>query len=190
MVDHVIDTNVLVVASAAHPDSPFKDSDVPDSQMAIVLAWLMAFWKDSRRNLVLDSQGKILKEYRGKLRKGRDIGLMVVAEKLLFARFHEIDYDANDVGCLPPELEMVVHDRNDRKLVAVALTDLAQGLQSSIINASDGDWYDWEKALKQADVVVEQLIEDWSRPQWEAKQKKKSKPKTGLRPARTRKKAT
>lgn len=32
MPDHVIDTNVLLIASASHPDSPFDDTHVPVPQ--------------------------------------------------------------------------------------------------------------------------------------------------------------
>src|ERR1017187_10632852 len=42
MGDHIIDTNVLLVASARHPGSPFKDSEVPAEQQQVVLNWLMA----------------------------------------------------------------------------------------------------------------------------------------------------
>jgi hypothetical protein len=46
--DCIVDTNVLLVASAQHPGSPFDDSNVPEVHMQVVLDWLMAFRKDSR----------------------------------------------------------------------------------------------------------------------------------------------
>ena len=172
MGDHIIDTYVLLVASAHHPDSPFKDSDIPAEQLKVVFEWLMAFRKDDQRNMVLDQSLKIWDEYHNKLKRGQDIGSLVATEKLQFARFVEIAYDKDGHGCLPPKLEQVVHDRADRKIVTLALTDLSEGGECSIVNASDCDWYDWEEALREAGVVVEQVIDDFCRATWEAKKKK------------------
>jgi len=172
--DHIIDTNVLLVASAQHPGSPFKDTDVPVEQKEKVFKWLMEFRKDGQRKMVLDQSFKIWEEYHNKMTRGQDIGSLVVTEKLQLslARFVDIPYDKDGHGCLPTKLEQVVHDLADRKLVAVALEDVAQGLQSRIVNASDGDWYDWEHALDEAGVVVEQVIDEWCRAKWEEKQKR------------------
>lgn len=159
MGDCIIDTNVLLVASAQHPGSPFEDSDVPEVHMRIVLDWLMAFRKNSQCNIVLDHFWKIWEEYHHKM-TGQDIGLMVVTEKLQLAsvRFVDVEYDKNGHGCLPRGLENVIHDRSDRKFVAAALSDLTNGSRSKIINAIDSDWCDWEKALKRAGIIVQHLI--------------------------------
>ena len=63
------------------------------------------------------------------------------------------------VGCLPSDLEKVVHDRSDRKFVAAALIDIATGGRSTIVNAVDTDWCDWQEALKHHGIVVTHLIE-------------------------------
>jgi hypothetical protein len=171
--DHVIDTNVLLVASAGHPGSPFIESNVPPEQQRIVLDWLMAFRTDRRRNVVLDGLWKIWKEYHHKM-TGQDIGLLVVTEKLQSVSVRTVDilYDKHGHGCLPKELEKVVHDRADRKLVAVAMAYMATEGECNIVNACDSDWYDWEEALEQAGVVVEQLIDKWCRPRWKKKHKR------------------
>lgn len=155
-----------------HPGSPFSDSDVPVEQQLSVLNWLMEFRKDGQRQMVLDQSFKIWDEYHNQMTIGQDIGSLIVAEKLQFARFVDIAYDKNGHGCLPAGLEKVVHDRADRKFVAVALGDASQGGQSSIVNASDTDWYGWEEALKQAGVVVEHVIDDWCCAKWEEKQRR------------------
>jgi hypothetical protein len=62
--DHIIDTNVLLVASAQHEDSPFRDSDVPVWQQRLVLDWLMAFRADCQCKVVLDQFFKIWEELR------------------------------------------------------------------------------------------------------------------------------
>ena len=165
MVDCIIDTNVLLVASACDPGSHFDDSGhVPAEQQEIVLDWLMAFRKDGQRRLVLDQSFKIWDEYHHQMIRGQDIGSLVVAEKLQSARFVEVEYDANGHGCLPTELEKV--DRSDRKFVAVALKDLSDGESSMIVSAEDRGWYNCEEALNQAGLVVLQLIEEWSRAKW------------------------
>jgi thioester reductase-like protein len=159
--DCIIDTNVLLVASAQHPGSPFEDSDVPERHMQIVLDWLMAFHRNSQCSIVLDHLWKIWEEYHHKM-TGQDIGLMVMTEKLqsASARFVDVEYDKNNHGRLPRDLENVIHDRSDRKFVATALSDLMNGSQSTIINAIDSDWCDWEKALERAGITVKHLIED------------------------------
>lgn len=67
MTDHVVDTNVLLVASAGDPASRFADSHVPFEQRRVVLDWLAAFRDDDGRRLVLDDQFAIFREYRRKL---------------------------------------------------------------------------------------------------------------------------
>jgi hypothetical protein len=160
MGDHIIDTNVLLVASAKDPASHFKDcGHVPPQQQQIVLDWLMRFRNDGQRHIVLDQSFKIWEEYHNQMTRGQDIGSLVVAEKLLSARFVDVAYDSHGHGCLPPGLEQVVHDPSDRKFVAAALLDRSQGGQSTIINAVDTDWCKWEAALKRAGITVAHLIE-------------------------------
>jgi hypothetical protein len=172
--DHIIDTNVLLVASARHPDSPFQDSQVPAEQQQIVLDWLMTFWKDHQRKVVLDARFKIWDEYHHQMIRGQDIGSLVMVEKLTLSlvRFIDIAYDERGVGCLPPELEKVVHDRSDRKFVAAALIDLSEGGQSTIINAVDTDWCDWEEALKRHGIAVTHLIEGLCKDRQRSKTKR------------------
>ena len=173
MGDHIIDTNVLLVASARHPGSPFKDSQIPAEQQQVVLDWLMAFRTDHNRKVVLDQFFRIWEEYNNKM-TGQDIGLLVVAEKLQSAliRFVDVAYNEHGHGRLPPDLEKVVEDPSDRKFVAAALIDLSGGGQSTIINAVDTDWCDWETSLKRVGVVIEHVIEDWCRAKWREKRKR------------------
>jgi hypothetical protein len=162
MTHHIIDTNVLLVASAHHPDSPFQESSLPAELMQQVLDWLMAFRKDGRRTVVLDQFFKIWDEYHNKM-TGQDIGLMVVTEKLQTAVVVDIEYDRDGHGRLPPGLEVVVHDRSDRKFVAVALEHLSQGGKSTIVNAVDTDWHAWDTALKSCGITVTHLVEGLAR---------------------------
>ena len=173
MGDHIIDTNVLLVASAQHPGSPFKDSGVPAEQQQNVFNWLMTFRKDGQRKVVLDQFFRIWEEYHHKM-TGQDIGLLVVTEKLQLGlvRFVDVAYDRHGHGCLPPKLEKVVKDPSDRKFVATALIDLSDGGQSTIINAVDSDWCDWEDALRRHGITVRHLIDDLYRD-WQRKRAKR-----------------
>lgn len=157
MPDHVVDTNVLLVASAAHPSSPFDDSHVPFEQQLQVLDWLMTFNDDDSRRLVLDDEGAILSEYRHKLNE-QDVGFQVIREKIQGHRRAMITMDEAGHAVVPADLQ--VCDPSDRKFLAAALTDAA-GI--SIVNATDSDWVKIEAALKAAGVVVDNVIESWLR---------------------------
>jgi hypothetical protein len=155
--DHVVDTNVLLVASAADPYSPFSDSHVPVDEQLRVLDWLMAFSQDDDRRLVLDDLVAIYVEYRHKLNE-QDVGLQVIHAKMQAHRTAVLTWDANDHAVVPADLQ--VCDPSDRKFLAAALTD-TDGI--SIVNATDSDWIEIEDALKAAGVVVDHVIEAWLR---------------------------
>lgn len=158
--DHVVDTNVLLVASASDPSSPFKDSShVPFAEQRAVLEWLREFRRDRSRHLVLDSQKELMREYKRQLGQN-DYGYKVLMEKIQTARFHRIELDEEGSARLPEPLRTEVKDRSDRKFVAVVLADAGQ---SSLVNACDTDWYECEAALMQAGVNVEQTIDGWCR---------------------------
>ena len=151
MVDCIIDTNVLLVASA-------KCDHVSPDQQLTVIDWLDAFRKDVQRKAVLDPylEHGIWEEYNNKM-TGQDYGLQVIAEKLQFARFLDIEFDAHGHGVLSDDLEKV--DPSDRKFVAVALKDISQGGSSLIVNAIDSDWEKCKGVLESVGIVVEQLID-------------------------------
>lgn len=159
--DHVVDTNVLLVASAADPGSSFKDAEhVPVAEQRKVFAWLRAFRNDKSRCMVLDVQGSILKEYKKKLDKN-DYGRQVLVEKYSTAlRLCSIELDEAEEARLPQPLQEQIKDRADRKFVAVALADEGE---STIVNACDTDWYECEQALLDSGVEVTQIIDDWCR---------------------------
>jgi len=158
---HVIDTNVLLVASAAEPYSPFDESHVPPAEQAAVLDWLAAFRADESREIVIDDFFEIYKEYRHRL-TDQDYGLQVVHEKLQTARFVGLEWDADGMAVVPPAF--AAFDRSDRKLLAAALVDPAA---ISIVNAVDSDWLEIETELREAGVTVVQVLDLWLRAQAE-----------------------
>jgi hypothetical protein len=157
MPDFILDTNVLIVASAADPSSPFDDTHVPPAETGIVFEWLAAFRADASRRMVWDDAWEIYAEYRRKL-TDQDYGLRVLAEKMATARFVRIERDGDGSAKVPGEFDRF--DRSDRKFLAVALAD-PEG--SAIVNASDTDWLEIERELHGEGVEVIHLIERWLR---------------------------
>lgn len=162
---YVVDTNVLIAASAADPAHP-KDIDATPDDPALrleVWKWLDSFQSGESR-LVLDGAGRILEEYNRKL-GFNDFGIQVVVHKWSTAAVDDVDvdYDSHGEGLLPADLTPVIHDGADKKMVATALACHAIFGEGCIAFAGDTDWHDWEKALVTHHVLLEPIIEDWSR---------------------------
>lgn len=175
---HVVDTNVLIVASGEHPESPFSSEKHPvedAEQSEQVLNWLINFEASDGR-MVVDSDWAIISEYQNKLTE-QDYGLRVLFEKM--SRF-EIDYvdiewiedasipDKEKVAKLDDPLQSVIHDLADTKMVAACLNAIKEDMPCTIVNACDTDWLDWQKSLEAEGVIVEQIIENWLRKKWRA----------------------
>lgn len=170
----MVDTNVLIAASAADPVHP-KDIDATPHDPALrqqVWQWLAAFDQSDCR-LVLDEAGEIYKEYNHKL-GFNDYGIQVVMHKWSTDAVDNVDvaYDDQGNGVLPDELMPVVHDLADRKIVAAALAAAPQYGETPIAFAGDTDWHEWEDALAHHGVALEPLIEEWSRAKFIAKQQR------------------
>lgn len=166
---YVVDTNVLIAASAADPSHP-KDIDAtPDDPTLRLLVWQ---WLDSFQasdsRMVLDRAGRIWEEYQHKL-GFNDFGIQVVIHKWSTAAVEDVDvaYDEAGHGVLPLDLMPVIHDLADRKMVAAAL---AAESPCPVAFAGDTDWHEWESVLQAQGVELLPLIEDWSRAKFAAKQ--------------------
>ena len=157
MPDCVVDTNVLLVASAAEPFSPFADTHVPPGQQRIVFEWLAAFRRDTTRRLALDDAWRIYEEYRNRL-TDQDFGLLAIHDKLQTARIVTLEWDAAGYAVVPAALQ--TSDPSDRKFLGVALSDPATIV---IVNAADSDWLEVERELDAAGVRVVHLLESWLR---------------------------
>ncbi|MAG33049.1 MAG: hypothetical protein CL908_19395 [Deltaproteobacteria bacterium] len=163
MADHVVDTNVLLVASAAHPHSPFDDSDLPRELQERVFEWLAAFRANGSRQMVWDDCFKIYEEYRNKL-SDQDYGMQVVKQKMTSARFVSVRYDQDGHGVVPAAF--ADFDPSDRKLLAALLVDVEN---TSLVNATDTDWLEIERQLADAGATVEHLLEEWLRAKYREK---------------------
>lgn len=172
---YVVDTNVLIAASAADPVHPADIAATPtDPALRLeVWQWLDAFEKSGAR-LVLDSEGRIWDEYQNKLGY-TDFGIQVVVSKWSQCAVDSVavDYDEHGHGILPDTLLPVIHDLADRKMVAASLASFVELGEGCVAFAGDTDWHDWEDALLAHDVIVEPIIEAWSRAKHAEKQAKK-----------------
>jgi hypothetical protein len=168
MTGTVIDTNVLTIASAphakwVHPRIPLADLEAVNK----VFEWVKAFRDDATRHLVMDYEQSILDEYRSvkNMPEFMHYGRQVVHHKVTTGAMVlvALDYQFNGterVARLPAEVEALMHDLGDRKMVAAAA---AAG--APIVNASDADWTNEseKKALELMEVDLVQLLTDEER---------------------------
>ena len=154
MADHVIDTNVLIVASAAPRLGPaYLDVPASEDEIEAVCNWLIAFRDDSSRSMVLDDLFKIYDEYHNKL-SDQYFGMKVIGQKMSDClRTVSVTYDDAGYGIVPPALSAI--DNSDKKFVAAALND-PEGIH--IVNACDGDWQEQANLLQQLGIVVVELL--------------------------------
>ena len=171
---YVVDTNVLIAASAIDANSPIAREATPDDPdlRQKVWQWLSEF-QQSESHLVLDGQGGIEGEYGRKL-GFNDFGRQVVKHKWDTCAVDQVsvDYDENGDGILKEPLQTVVHDRADRKMVAAALDALATYGESTIAFAGDTDWHGWEPQLRAAGLCLEAIIPEWSTAKFAEKSQK------------------
>lgn len=171
---YVVDTNVLIAASAADPIHP-KDIDATPVDPALryaVWQWLDRF-QQSESRLILDEVMKIFDEYNNKL-GFNDFGIQVVMHKFSTAAVDSVpvDYDVNGHGVLPELLTPIIHDDADKKMVAAALAAHILYGEGCVAFAGDTDWHDWEAHLAQHQVLLEPIIEAWSRQKHAEKQRR------------------
>lgn len=172
----MVDTNVLIAASAADPTHP-SDIDATPAEpewRQKVWEWLDEFDRSASR-LVLDHMDRIRGEYRGsRYLNEQSFGIQVTLHKwdLCQCDFVQVEYDDHGDGILPDSLVNVVHDRADRKMVAAALASHEEFGEGCVAFAGDTDWHDWEKALAAHHVLLEPVIEEWSRAKHAAKKKR------------------
>ena len=151
----VVDTNVAVAANGrdTHADAC--------CQLACIYA-LKRLRKSGK--VILDAGGKILDEYRKKLRPAGQPGVGDFFYKFLLDHQYDqkkclrvespIDDATSEYEHFPNDPALVKFDRDDRKFVAVAI---ASKKDCQVLNALDSDWGQFESELTRNGVKVEQL---------------------------------
>lgn len=166
----LVDTNVLIVASAADEGSPFRLDATPVEEASLrqrVFDWLEAFEADPARHAVLDVDWHVCGEYHHKLTE-QDYGWLAMMHKIDRGEVVWVDVllDKDGNAVLPPELAEAVTDRADRKMVAAALAALDAGHPTQITNAADTDWIDCQQALHAVGLEMENLLPEWLQARW------------------------
>jgi len=170
MSPEVLDTNVLTIGSAplagwVHPRIPLAEKRLVQK----VFQWLRAFREDSTRHLVMDDEQTILTEYKSRqnMPEFTHYGRQVVQHKISTGAtcWVTLAYWANGderVARLPAEVEALLHDLGDRKMVAAAAA-----AKAPIVNACDSDWANdnERRALEMMRVSVVQILTDDERAQ-------------------------
>lgn len=168
----LVDTNVLIVASAADNGSPFRPDATPIQEKLYrdkVLQWLKDFEFDPSRHVILDWDWYICNEYCNKLNPEQDYGWLVMMAKkdrneVIWVG---IKMDTDGHALLPEPLANAVTDLADRKMIAAILAALEQQHTCKLVNACDTDWLDCEGELLAHGIQAEHLLEhEWLRPKW------------------------
>jgi len=169
MPDYVIDTNVLIIASAADSASPFVDTALPAQEAERVLAWVARFRVDNAAGMVWDQGFKLFDEYRKKL-TGTDYGIRMLQHKLDTCRFRfvEVPYDDDGYGVIPERYHDF--DRSDRSALAVLLAERGA---ATLVNAVDTDWLKIERQLREDGIPFEHIVESWLRAKHAEKESRK-----------------
>lgn len=161
---YIIDTNVLIAASAGDPVSP-TDIDATPSDPTLRIAiwkWLNDF-EVSASSIVMDELHVIWDEYYNKI-SGGDYGMQVIMFKYDkgMCDLVSVTYDCDGIAILPEALTAVVHDISDRKFVAASLASIEKAGDGCIAFAGDSDWHGWERDLNRHGIELEPIIRDWS----------------------------
>ncbi len=156
MADFVVDTNVWVTVDK--PIAELKTLQEIDC-LALCQTWLRAFVESDDR-LVLDLTFKILREYRANITPNglarawlNQLETQPRGRKLIELL---IAFDSNGHAQLPSHCEIA--DKNDRKLVAVAL---AHTPTPPIINATDTDWHSERAKLEAVGIALQEVCSDY-----------------------------
>jgi hypothetical protein len=175
MAAYLIDTNVLMAASAAvdTASDALKKRSMPIDllQRRDVLRWVKNFEMDLNAYLVLDEQGTIQSEYFDQLpfneeQRDQEYGILVWQEKFQTKKVHEVPidlashpHDLDRAAKLPPALEAIVTQSDDRKWVAaVVSTKQYLEINPPIVYAAETDWFKLKDDLLTHDVHVTALL--------------------------------
>ncbi len=161
---YVVDTNVLIAASAADPVNPADIDATPKDPLVRyrVWQWLVAFQTSDSR-LVLDRGQEIYGEYQHKL-GFNDFGIQVVMHKWSTMAVETVDLEPEEgrYRTLPDEVGNAMHDLADHKMAAAAYVVENTVGTCPIAFAGDTDWHGWEEVLTKHGINLEPVIEDWS----------------------------
>lgn len=159
MTAEVVDTNVLVVANGRETHARPACRKACSDQLGRFGALAGS---PERIQVLLDDDWGIIREYLNNARSSGEPGvgdgflLWVLTNRTNADLVREVHLtprsnDAESFLEFPEDPDLAGFDRADRKFVAVAI---ASGLEPSILNATDSDWWDHRAALERNGVRV------------------------------------
>ena len=152
----VVDTNVAVTANGAATQADYQC--VANCLQELVTT-------RNQRKVLLDETGLILSEYlkqkpHGFPQGAGDAFLVWVFDNqanpahIRSVSITPLDDDPRGFAEFPDDADLINFDADDRKFVAVSL---ASGVKSTILNATDTDWWIYQKPLARNGVHVKFL---------------------------------
>jgi len=166
----ILDTNIPVTANLAIQAG--THCHVPKGCIDACLAVIEHV--QETQGIVLDSGGEIFFEYANNLSRSGQPGLGDAFLKWLFDhqwsfpaenRVH-ITKNGNSYNEFPSHAGLTEFDNSDRKFVAVAN---AHPKKPTILEATDSKWWGWRDALKDANIDVLFLAQDYIKHIYEKK---------------------
>ncbi len=142
---YVVDANVWNVAQI---------QDGVDEECHLEALRFIHHLDSQRKRIAVDGNHLIFKEYFGQLSEQQaPYGILtrLITQGRVVHRAIAVD---EGIARIPDDLERIVHDRKDRKFVAVSLSF---SRPPPVVNATDRDWVDWVDALEEHDIEVIQL---------------------------------
>ena len=169
---YLIDTNVMVAASAVHELSNSAVRAMPQEieLRELVFDWLAEF-DQSDRQIVLDETGLVRDEYEDNMpfnMREQEYGMQVLQNKLdknlaVYVPIDSLEANGEHIAVLDPAHEVLVTDRDDRKWVACAqATKILFDQVPPIVYGAETDWFIAEAKLMAIGLCFQRLLpDDW-----------------------------
>lgn len=167
---YLIDTNVMLAASAVNELSNLKDRAMPQEieLREMVFKWLSNFEVSDDR-IVLDEEGLVRDEYDRNMpfnMHGQEYGMQVLQNKMdrnlaEHVPIETLEGNGEHIAVLSPEHELLVSDREDRKWVACALAAHEYfEVMPPVVYGAETDWYIAEHDLCAIGLLFYRLLPD------------------------------
>lgn len=171
----LIDTNVMLAASAIHSDlsALVEDASPPDPELREMVYRALLAFEESDELLVLDEEGLIHAEYERNMpfnhrMHSQEYGMLVLQNKqdrnqVSWVTIDVLEGNGERLGVIDEELAKIITDREDRKWIASALShDVLYGQVPHIVYGAESDWYVIEDSLISRGFLFERLLpEEW-----------------------------
>ena len=167
----LIDTNVMMAASAIHSDlsALVKDASPPDAELREIVYRELCQFEESDEILVLDDEGLIREEYERNMpfnrrMQSQEYGLLVLQKKLDYNQVHWVTIEVREgngerLGIIGEDLALIVTDREDHKWIASATSHkVLYDEFPPIVYGAESDWFVIEQQLAALGFVFSRLL--------------------------------